>query len=282
MTAARTRFVMRPGRLKIALMIALLALWGCGGSPKGTAVAQVGDRYLTQEALDRRIPAPFIGTISVEEKRRLAENWVEEELLYREAVRQKLDRDPELADRIDRAVRQLLAGELVARVHARNAEVTEGEILDYYGAHRADFAREQLEIRVRHLVVKDEDTMDQAWERLQKGEFFGQVAGEVSIDLSAAEGGDLGYFTENMVNPSFWSACRGAKLGHRTRVSTELGYHVIEVMDRRGAGSTRALSDVRGEIQQRILAERRREQRAELLAELKGRMKWSLDLEKIE
>ena len=281
MTAMGERVLKRAGCLKIGL-IGLIVFGGCKVPPKGTAVAQVGDSYLTREALERRIPASFAGTLSVAEKRGLVENWVEEELLYREALRQKLDRDPELSDRIDRAVRQLLAGELIARLPVRDADVLQDEILAYYEARQTDFERDQPELRARHIVVKDEQAMNQAWERLRKGAFFGQLAGEVSIDLSATKGGDLGYFTEDMVHPSFWSACQNVKLGHRVRVSTELGYHIIEVLDRREAGSIRDLSDVRGEIQQRILTERRREQRAKLLTELKARMEWSMDLEKIE
>lgn len=282
MTSTGERVLNRAGCLKLGLMIGLIAMWGCKVPPKGTVVAQVGDSYLTKEALDRRIPTPFAGKLSVAEKRRLVENWIEEELLYREALRQKLDRDPELSDRIDRAVRQLLAGELMARQHERNADVLQDEILAYYEAHRADFEREKPELRVRHIVLKDAQAMNQAWERLQKGAFFGQLAGEISIDRSASKGGDLGYFTEDMVSPDFWAACRDVKPGHRVRVLTALGHHIIEVLDRREAGSIRELTEVRDEIQLRVLTERRREQRAKLLADLKDRLEWSMDLEKIE
>lgn len=271
------RVLKRARYLKIGLIICLISLWGCEQPQKASVVAQVGDRYLTKEALERRIPVPFASTISPKEKQRLVENWIEEELLYREAIRQKLDQDPELSDRIDRAVRQLLANELIARTHARKAEVSEDEILTYYEEHRADFERDQLELRARHLVVADRNAMNRAWNRLQKGEFFEQVAREVSIDQSAVNGGDLGHFTEDMVNPSFWAACREARLGHRIRTRTDLGYHIIEVMDRDEEGSIRDLVDVRGEIKQRILTERRREQRAKLLAELKERIEWSVD-----
>lgn len=281
MTSAGERVLNRAGCLKIGL-IGLIVFWGCEVPPKGTVVAQVEESYLTREALERRIPPSYAGKLSVAEKRGLVENWVEEELLYREALRQKLDGDPEVADRIDRAVRQLLAGELMARIYARDADVLAAEIRDHYETHRADFAREKPELRVRHIVVKDENALNRAWERLQKGAFFGQLAGEISIDRSATKGGDLGYFTEDRVSPAFWSACQNAKLGHRVRVSTELGHHIIEVIDRREAGSIRELSEVRGEIQLRVLTERRREQRTKLLADLKEQMAWSMDLEQIE
>ncbi len=263
--------------LKIGTIICLIGMWGCERPQTASAVAKVGNRYLTKEALEKRIPAPFASTISPKEKQRLVENWIEEELLHQEAIRQKLDQDTELSDRIERAVRQLLVSELMARTYARDAEISEDEILTYYEEHRANFERNQLELRVRHLVVADRNAMNRAWDRLQKGEFFEQVAREVSIDQSAVNGGDLGYFTEDMVTASFWEACREAKLGHRIRIRTELGHHIIEVMDRDDEGSIRDLVDVRGEIQQRILTERRREQRAKLLGELKERIEWSVD-----
>lgn len=263
--------------LKIGLIIYLIGMWGCERPQTASVVAKVGNRYLTKEALEKRIPAPFASTISPKEKQRLVENWIEEELLHQEAIRQKLDRDSELSNRIERAVRQLLVSELMARTYARDAEISEDEILAYYEEHRTDFERNQLELRVRHLVVADRNAMNRAWDRLQKGEFFEQVAREVSIDQSAVNGGDLGYFTEDMVTASFWETCREAKLGHRIRIRTELGHHIIEVMDRDDEGSIRDLVDVRGEIQQRILTERRREQRAKLLGELKERIEWSVD-----
>ena len=271
------RVLKRTRYLKISLIIGLIGLWGCDRPEKSPVVAQVGDRHLSKEALERRIPAPYASTISPKEKQRLVENWIEEELLYLEAISQKLDRDPEISDRIDRAVRQLLASELIARTSARDDEVSQDEISAYYEEHRAEFERDQLELRARHLVVADRRTSDRAWQRLQKGEFFEMVAREISIDQSAVNGGNLGYFTEDMVTPAFWAACRDAKLGHRMRIRTELGYHIIEVMDRDDEGSIRDLVDVRGEIQQRILTERRHEQRAKLLDELKERIEWSVD-----
>ena len=263
-------------------MICLLAGWGCRGAPQGTVVAQVGDTHLTKKTLSERIPETFMGKITVEEKQNLVENWVEEELLYQEALRQKLDEDSKLVDRIEKVARQLLIAELMVRTHTRDAEVLEGEVLDYYEEHRPDFEREQPEIWARHIVVKDRNTMNQVWERLQKGEFFEQVAFEVSIDQSTKNGGDLGYFTEDMVDPVFWKACAETRVGRRVRTSTRHGYHIIEIRDRKTDGSIRDLVDVRSDIHQRILAERRQEQRDKLLTEIKERIKWSMDLKKIE
>ena len=266
----------------IAILLCSVSLLQCEDKPNGTVVAQVGDAYLTTEALSARIPSAFFGSVTASKKRQLVESGVEEELLHQEAQRPDLQEDPEVTARIDLAVRQLLVAELLARTYARDTEVLEGEILDYYESHRDDFLRDQPEIRVRHIVVKDKDALNKVWERLRDGDLFEQVAREESIDASAEDGGDLGYFTEDMVDPTFWEACQAAKLGRRTRAATKLGHHVLEVQDRRDAGSMRDLVDVRADIRQRLQADRRQEQREKLLNEVRSRVKVALALEKVE
>jgi parvulin-like peptidyl-prolyl isomerase len=202
-------------------------------------------------------------------------------LLYQEALVKKLHEEPEIAALVAQATRRLLVAELLGRVYAKDIDVLEGEILDYFEANRPSFEREQPEVRVRHILVKDKGALNDVWKRLKDGDLFGQVAREASVDVSAELGGDLGYFTEDMVSASFWEQCQAAKLGRRTRITTASGLHVIEVLDRRAAGSERELVDVRGEIQQRILSERRQMLREKLLEEIKGRSEWSVDLDKV-
>lgn len=269
----------------IRKMVVLLGVCGwvaCGNQQEGMTVAQVGNVRLTKEALLSRIPSPFLGSISAEEKRQLVEKWVEEEMLYQESLKLKIQEEPEIAALIAQSTRRLLVAEVLERLYAKDAEVLEGEILDYFEANRSSFAREQPEIRVRHILVKEKEALNRAWQRLRDGELFEKVAREESVDVSAEVGGDLGYFTEDMVGASFWEACQSAKLGRRTRITISSGLHIIEVLDRREAGSERELVDVRGEIQQRILSERRHILRENLLEELKGRNNWSVDLEKVE
>ena len=270
------------GITKCAVILGIFASLACENQPEGERIAQVGQVRLTNEELLARLPGPFLGSISVEEKRQLVEKWVDEELLYQEAIKQGLPDDPKLADLIAQSTRRLLVSELLERTYERDSDVLEGEILNYYEANRQSFERENPEIRVRHILVTDKATLDRVWARLQDGESFDVVAREESVDISASAGGDLGYFSEDMVSASFWEACQAANLGRRTRVTTTAGFHVLEVLDRREAGSERDLVDVRGEIRQRILGERRQTLRDQLLEKLKGTTEWDVDLTRVE
>ena len=267
---------------RVCLGVGLTGLIGCQDVPEGTVVARVGDARLTMEKVNGQIPDPFIGQVTAQEKQRLVEGWVEEELLYQEALARKLHEEADLAHRIEAATRRLMVAELLEREFRQDTEVLEGEYHNFYEAHQEGFVRDQAEIRVRHILVEGKTAQTRVWERLQGGEAFDRVSREVSLDASAESGGDLGYFTADQVDPSFWDACQKARLSRLTRIQSKLGYHVIEVIDRREAGTMRDLIEVRGEIRQRILAERREKRRGVILETIKQKVQWSMHLEKLD
>lgn len=267
------------GRWLIALL--LLAGWmsGCQKSPQeGVVLATVGQARLTERAVEARIPVQLMGKLTARQKRHLAEAWVNEELLYQEAKRLKLDKDPEVAARISQAVKDLLVAVLLDRETQKNADVFDADIRAYYEAHKKEFMREDTEIRARQILVRNAGELDMVQRRLRNGETFDQVARDMSIDASAEAGGDLGYFTRDMVDPAFWNACEKAPIGRRVKAVTPLGYHLIEVLDRHEAGTVKDLSEVSDEIRARILAERREKKRQALLAELRKRIPWSIQV----
>ncbi|MDA0744882.1 MAG: peptidylprolyl isomerase [bacterium] len=270
--------MVRPGYRAVFLVVAfvLLHVTACQEEPSGTVVATVGESHLTQQDIEMNLPVQMIGRVTVQDQRRIAEGWVEEELFYQEAVHKKLDQDPAVQSRVSRARRDMLIAELLTREFEQISDVTGGEIQGYYDSHQADFVRDKPEIRVRHILVEGASELDQVRKRLRSGDLFDQVAREMSIDASAESGGDLGYFTEDMVVPVFWDACEKAKVGRQAVVVTRLGRHLVEVLDRREAGSIKGLPDVQVEIRQRILAERRQARRLELLVELRNRNSWSI------
>ncbi|NYB74923.1 peptidylprolyl isomerase [Sedimentibacter hydroxybenzoicus DSM 7310] len=92
----------------------------------------------------------------------------------------------------------------------------------------------QEEVRASHILVNTEDEAKAVIERINEGEKFEDVAKEVSIDGSAATGGDLGYFSRiRMVKP-FSDAAFSMEIGDISQpVESEFGYHVIQLTDKK-------------------------------------------------
>ena len=90
-------------------------------------------------------------------------------------------------------------------------------------------------VKVKHIVVKEEQLAKDIIKKLEKGEDFAELAKEYSIEPAAQEtGGELEYFTRNAnMAPEFKEAAFALEVGKISEpVKTEFGYHVMVVEDR--------------------------------------------------
>lgn len=91
-----------------------------------------------------------------------------------------------------------------------------------------------LQARARHILVETEAEAISVTNRLEAGEAFEDLAAEVSLDPgSGANGGDLGWFTRDMMVAPFAEAAFSQEIGVIGEpVNTQFGYHIIEVLER--------------------------------------------------
>lgn len=150
---------------------------------------------------------------------------------------------------------------------ASQVQVDEKRLRDYYDQNKQEFERPE-QVHARHVLIKTEGRSDAEAQkmindvkaRLAKGEAFEAVARQASEEPAAkTTGGDLGWFGRGQMVPAFeqavFSAQKGTLVGP---LKTQFGYHVIEILDKRAAG-TQPFAEVRESIQQRLAAERTQE-----------------------
>ena len=85
-------------------------------------------------------------------------------------------------------------------------------------------------IKCSHILVQKQSEAIEILERLKKGEKFGKLAKELSIDSgSAKKDGNLGYFTKGMMVKSFEDTAFKLQIGEMSQpIKTEFGYHIIK------------------------------------------------------
>ncbi|MCF8276912.1 MAG: SurA N-terminal domain-containing protein [Flavobacteriales bacterium] len=92
-------------------------------------------------------------------------------------------------------------------------------------------------------VEKAKAAADSLKEVIEKGGDFAAIASQKSEDPgSGAKGGDLGWFKEGQMVPSFNDACFDGKKGDLVVVRSQFGFHIIEVMDQKGKTEKRAVA----------------------------------------
>ncbi len=87
-----------------------------------------------------------------------------------------------------------------------------------------------VKIKCAHILVEKQSESFAIAERLKKGEKFGKLAKEFSIDSgSAKKDGNLGYFTKGMMVKPFEEVAFKLQIGEISEpVKTQFGYHIIK------------------------------------------------------
>ena len=87
-----------------------------------------------------------------------------------------------------------------------------------------------VKIKCSHILVEKQSESLAIVERIKKGEKFGRLAKELSVDSgSAKKDGNLGYFTKGMMVKSFEQVAFKLQIGEISEpVKSEFGYHIIK------------------------------------------------------
>ena len=85
-------------------------------------------------------------------------------------------------------------------------------------------------IKCSHILVEKHSEAIILLERIQKGEKFGKLAKEFSIDSgSAKRDGNLGYFGRGKMVKEFEKSAFNLQIGQISEpVKTQYGYHIIK------------------------------------------------------
>lgn len=154
-------------------------------------------------------------------------------------------------------------------VYPRTA-VTEEELRDYFEAHKDELA-EPEQVRAAQIVVKGLDEARRIQGQLREGKKFGDLARKYSLSADAKVGGDLGFFPRGVMPEKFDEVAFSLGAGQTSDVvETEYGFHLFRVMEKKPA-RRKELSEVRKQIEEKLLEEKRSRAQADYLKALKDR-----------
>ena len=171
-----------------------------------------------------------------------------------EAEKEKLDQSQEFKDRME-----FLRARALHNEYFKDAVVDKISDADVRARYDKEIAAipPQTEVRARHILVKTKEEAEAIIKKLEGGAKFEDLAKENSTDGTAANGGDLGYFSEGQMVPEFEKAAFALKPGEYTKepVQTQFGFHVIQLEDRR-TKQPPAFDQVKDQIRSIIMRER--------------------------
>ncbi len=275
-----------PYRKTIAVLAASAALAGLYGAPvfaqdaaKPADAAQQAAPAATPAPAPKEDPSKVLATVNGEnitvgdvdqassdldpqfarlpdDQRRLAAlaALIDIKTLAAAAEKEKLDQTPEFKQHMAFLRERALHNEYFKDEVAD--KITDADVRARYDKEIAAMPP-QVEVRARHILGKTKAEAEAIIKKLNAGAKFEDLAKENSTDGSAANGGDLGYFTQGQMVPEFEKAAFALKPGEYTKepVKTQFGYHVIQLEDRR-TKQPPSFDQVKDQIRSIIMRER--------------------------
>jgi peptidyl-prolyl cis-trans isomerase SurA len=177
---------------------------------------------------------------------------------------------------------QIIRMRLVRREIKSKIAVSDEEIGDYYLKHREEYEGKET-VRIRQILVPfpkhiDATTkarlkgdMDMIHKRLKDGEPFDMLAARYSQESAAAAGGDIGFIERGMILPAVENVAFSLQTDEISGViESPIGFHIIRVVDRRGAG-IKPIESVRVEIRDKLEEEKMEKKYTEWIKELRNK-----------
>ena len=237
-----------PGALKMGalLAVAVLVLAGCNRNTGAETAPEPGDVAVAMVeghnvwASDVKREAAAQGLIGEGEPldqqsdlfRRVLDEVVDQKLLAAEAVKRKLDKDPVALRRLA-AARERVLGDMLVESVAENA-VNDKAIRSLY-QEQLKLSKQSEEVRARQIMVQSSVDGEAIKKLLTSGASFDALAMERSSDAATRfNGGDLGYFTLDVMPDAYGVALKTAKVGDIVGpFQSEGGWVVLKVEDKR-------------------------------------------------
>jgi len=241
------------------------------GEGQGPVVARVGRAVLTEEDIRDRIPPEYTDFITREQNVDYVKRWIDTEILFQTALERRLDKEPEIRNRIRKMQRDLLVSEMISRLSTQTADVSESDIEKYYQDNVDRFTRKETEVQYLHLNVK---TLAEAWKvrsQVTPDNFIG-LAGKVSSD-PVADPATLPYLSRNEIMPELASLIFDVKVGGTTPpIKTPFGFYIVKVVDKKTPGTLKPLESVREEIVNHLSSRTQKIRLDEMIAQMRKNM----------
>jgi parvulin-like peptidyl-prolyl isomerase len=242
---------------------------GCGRDDTSGVIARVDDSELSADEFYASIPGQLLAVMSLDDQEEALKTWVKTELFYKEGLRRGFGDDPDLLRRLREIEREMVAESLISSFVEDIPEITQEEARAYFEDHRSDYS---IQVRLAHILVRSRPEAERALAEIRSGTPFENVAASVSVDQTAAQGGDLGYMRRGEMVHELEEAAFELKVGEVGDViESSYGYHIIKVLDRHPGAGQPSFESKESAVMNFLTSQRRRRAFDEWLAELEER-----------
>jgi len=275
MLRIKTKYLINP-----AVYVLFIFFSGCQEKNSSPVIVRIGKSVLTVEDLYKSIPPEYADRISPEQNVNYVKQWIQTELLYREALRLKYDKEPYIKERLEKMKKDLLAAEVINRSSKHfSSSIDQSSITDYYNQNQNKFIRDKdmviyLEIVVEDLktayLVKQNANLHNFSEYAEK---YSKIPFSDTLNVTPVPVDDVPADLKNAIQATMPGNISNP-------VKSELGYHLLLIIEKLPKGSICREEEVREEILTILSAKKQKENVEKMISalRLKNDMEYNINL----
>ena len=239
------------------------------GKDTSPVIAQVGKSKLTLNDMNSQLPNSPMVKITRVQIEQLVRQWVENELIYQEALKSNLKSQPDFTKQLQQMRREFYIARYLDLKIDQSIRVDTTEIKQFYSENSDDFIRGEDLYYVRIILANSYSEANKLRTRIVTGEEFSEIAKAHSLDASKEQGGDLGWISLNNLSPTLAKKIPALKIkAVSSPIKSEVGYHLVQVMDKQNKGEIQTLEEVQDIIMMRLMSLKREQKYNNLVSTL--------------
>lgn len=257
-----------------------MAGFSCRHRSQGPIVARVGQHVLSLDDLYKSIPPEYSDFITREQMINYVKQWIDNEILFQEAIRQKIDKEEPIKERLRRMKQDLLCAEMINRNSgsSQNIQISEDMIQNYYNENKSKFVRDKNAARYVQIVMEDATAAWNVRAQVTPDNFLYLASKYSKIPVSDPR--TVPYMNLSEIPPQIAQEISTIRVnGTSNPIKTDLGFLIIRVIDKQPKGSIRSIEEVREDIVNVLSAKTQNAAIERMLSGLRSKMVVEVHLE---
>lgn len=253
-------------------------------------MARVGDHYLTQDELNRKLKGMGPTPDSAEARQQVIEQWITRMLLYREARRLNLESVDEVQRKLEQQRRSTLVTAVKNRMYEKaDLPPSEEDVRTYFEQHKARLRLREPYARVRYLSTDSSATAERIRQQLVNASpvpdsTWRRLVRTHAVDSARARRVSRRVLPERRLSqmlPVTPDELAALNEGNVTSIVETGGrYHLLQLVRRFPEGATPRLSWFEDEIRRRLRIRARKQMYAREVQRLRSEAQADGELER--
>lgn len=232
--------------------------------------------YLPEAQKNAQKEAMLKRLATTDERKKLLQQRIVTEVLYRKAREDGLSEDPKIRRMLQDTERAILAQKLLDKTLTAQIKISDGDLKSHYKANKTHYWVPEQAL-ISHIVVKDQAALDKVKALLDQGSTFESLAQQHSIDeatktkqgvieQSIRRGAEIPGIGISQDASNIIFSTKSGQVAEKTIISDK-GIHLIKVRQRQEKNQ-KSFDEAKQQVFQDLHAQKEREVKTALFTEL--------------